>query len=119
MDASSSWLIANAHWLWWVAMALIGGTVGWIESYKIRGAAGQIGALLAAWSRGILIAALLYHLHQATGGNVAVWWFFTGILSVFGRESIRRLFQYGNRRFFGNDRHGSEKDGRSNTGGDP
>jgi hypothetical protein len=89
------WILLNSDWLGFPGMAIIGGTVGHIESVSpFTSARRCLWGLSIAWIKALFIAALFYQLSQAYGGNLAIWFFATGLASVFSSETIRTMYVY-------------------------
>jgi hypothetical protein len=87
------WLLRNSDWLGFPAMALIGGAVGHIESIRPGLRTGRcLWGLALSEVKAVFIAALFFQLARAWGGNLALWFFATGLCSVFSSDSIRTLY---------------------------
>jgi hypothetical protein len=107
VDLIIEWVLRNSDWLGFPAMALIGGAVGHIETVRPWVSSRRcISGLLISWIKALFIAALFYQLHKAVMDwgdaddpswytNLALWFFATGLASVFGSETIRTMYQLG------------------------
>ena len=106
MDHIFDWILRNSDWLGFPGMAIIGGAVGHIETVRPWISSRRcLAGLLVSWVKALFIAALFYQLHQTCvawsgGGNVwytnlALWFFATGLASVFSSETIRTMYIVG------------------------
>jgi hypothetical protein len=108
VDYIFEWVLRNSDWLGFPGMAIIGGAVGHIETVKPWSSPRRcVVGLFIAWVKALFIAALFYQLHRTcvawSGGgdepvwytNLALWFFATGLASVFSSETIRTMYQIG------------------------
>lgn len=106
------WVMANRAWLGYVAMAILGGAAGHLLSYEQIGQKltfkQHVGHLCSAWVKAALIAALIFLGGQPgslsdKGWSQPICHMATGLLSLFGKETLRALWRFMMKRLFGID----------------
>jgi len=100
----TDWVLANSAWLGFPLMALLGGTIAHIllfETSNVRwGAAHHVLLLCTSWMKALFIAAVVYNLQVEYQWSVPLCFVMTGLLSVFGSESIKTAYNFMMRRVF-------------------
>jgi hypothetical protein len=100
-----TWILANAAWLGYPVMAILGGAISHIlafENSTVRWTIRQhVGLLVIAWVKAFFIAACILWIQLEYTLSLPLCFFLTGILSVFGTDTIKKLREMGSRLIFG------------------
>ena len=92
----AEWLQANAFWLGYPAMALLGGAISHIlafEKVTVKWTIGQhCGLLTIAWTKAFFIATLIFYIGQEYKLSPPLCFVFTGLFSVFATDFITWIY---------------------------
>lgn len=87
-----SWIQANAAWLGYVVMALLGGAISHIQAFEKATvkwtAAAHVGLLAIAWTKAFFIAGIIYYIGQEFKLSQPLCFVATGVFAVFATDAI-------------------------------
>ena len=93
----ANWIQANAAWLGYFVMALLGGAIAHIQAFEKateKWAAGKhLGSLVVAWTKASFIAVIIYYIGQEFRLSQPLCFVATGVFAVFATDAI--LWFYG------------------------
>lgn len=88
----ANWFQANAAWLGYVVMAVLGGAISHIQSFEKSPVkwepAKHVGCLVIAWTKAFFIAAIIYYIGQEFRLSQPLCFVATGIFAVFATDAI-------------------------------
>lgn len=88
----ASWIQANAGWLGYVVMALLGGAIAHIQAFEKATekweATKHVGCLVIAWTKAFFIAVIIYYVGQEFRLSQPLCFVATGVFAVFATDAI-------------------------------
>lgn len=105
MQSFIEWVLANSEWLSFPAMGIFGGTIGHVlafETSHVKWSGGQHCAMVfIAWLKALFIATCIFQFQQLVQWNLPVMFLATGVLSIFGSQTIMVFYEMVMRRLKG------------------
>lgn len=104
-----NWVQANAAWLGYVVMALLGGAIAHIQAFEKAPeawtAGKHVGGLAVAWTKAFFIAVIIFYLGQEFRLSQPLCFVATGVFAVFASDAILWLYNLIKRRVDPTGRH--------------